>query len=423
MAFLMQTATLPAQNASFQNAGDLRDSHEISSLITQCTAAFEVIPDSLSSYPYYYHFKDKSGGSINNWLWDFGDGTTSSAQNPTHQYENPGDYTVCLTVSDINDPLNCSDHLCIDIKTLTYFSLGGLVYAGEYPLNNPVNTGDTGIASLYRIVNDQIIFAENNLFQDYGYYWFGYLLPGEYLVKVGLTVGSPNYGKYFPTYWGNQILWTKSGLLDLDESQYEDEIYLQPVEVMQNGAGNIQGYVNFEQGNSYSMPPINQTTVILMDIDQKPLRFTKPNDAGYFDFTGLPFDTYKITADATGKPSTTQTVTLNENSPSVAGLNLTVFGSNANFIPDGPEIQTAMVRIFPNPVSQEITAGIFSAVSAQTSIKILDISGREYFNALKQLEKGYQQFSIPASALPPGMFILLVQPEGNYMPVSAKFVK
>jgi len=33
------------------------------------------------------------------WLWDFGDGTTSSSPNPTHIYANLQDYTVTLTVT------------------------------------------------------------------------------------------------------------------------------------------------------------------------------------------------------------------------------------------------------------------------------------------------------------------------------------
>jgi PKD repeat protein len=34
-----------------------------------------------------------------NWLWDFGDGTTSTQQNPSHQYNSFGDYTVTLTAT------------------------------------------------------------------------------------------------------------------------------------------------------------------------------------------------------------------------------------------------------------------------------------------------------------------------------------
>lgn len=44
-------------------------------------------------------FTDQSTGSPTSWLWDFGDGTTSTEQNPTHTYAQTGAYTVDLTVT------------------------------------------------------------------------------------------------------------------------------------------------------------------------------------------------------------------------------------------------------------------------------------------------------------------------------------
>ncbi len=44
-------------------------------------------------------FTDLSTDSPTSWLWNFGDGTTSIAQSPSHIYSNPGTYTVTLTVT------------------------------------------------------------------------------------------------------------------------------------------------------------------------------------------------------------------------------------------------------------------------------------------------------------------------------------
>ena len=44
-------------------------------------------------------FADNSLNSPTSWTWDFGDGGTSTNQNPSHQYINPGDYGVTLTVT------------------------------------------------------------------------------------------------------------------------------------------------------------------------------------------------------------------------------------------------------------------------------------------------------------------------------------
>ncbi len=43
---------------------------------------------------------ESSRGAIISYLWDFGDGTTSSKENPTHTYDQPGRYSVSLTVKD-----------------------------------------------------------------------------------------------------------------------------------------------------------------------------------------------------------------------------------------------------------------------------------------------------------------------------------
>ncbi len=45
------------------------------------------------------NFTDLSGGSPTGWSWTFGDGGTSSAQNPSYVYSSPGTYTVTLVAS------------------------------------------------------------------------------------------------------------------------------------------------------------------------------------------------------------------------------------------------------------------------------------------------------------------------------------
>ncbi len=44
-------------------------------------------------------FTDKSTGSPNIWIWNFGDNTNSTIKNPTHTYSKAGRYTVILTVT------------------------------------------------------------------------------------------------------------------------------------------------------------------------------------------------------------------------------------------------------------------------------------------------------------------------------------
>jgi len=49
--------------------------------------------------PLTVKFTDQSTGEITSWFWEFGDGETSTEQNPTHTYNSTGYFTVSLTVT------------------------------------------------------------------------------------------------------------------------------------------------------------------------------------------------------------------------------------------------------------------------------------------------------------------------------------
>ncbi len=67
---------------------------------------FAVLPDSLSASFVYsptspgvgqtVSFADTTPGETKSWLWDFGDGTTSTVKNPSHAFTKAGYYTVSL---------------------------------------------------------------------------------------------------------------------------------------------------------------------------------------------------------------------------------------------------------------------------------------------------------------------------------------
>lgn len=61
-----------------------------------------------------FHFTDLSTGA-SSWTWDFGDGTTSTDQNPSHIYNRSGSYQVCLTAK---NSFNCTDKKCIVVDAI-----------------------------------------------------------------------------------------------------------------------------------------------------------------------------------------------------------------------------------------------------------------------------------------------------------------
>jgi PKD repeat protein len=62
------------------------------------TASFSASPTT-GVVPLSVQFSDASSGSIGEWLWEFGDGETSTQRNPRHSYTEPGRYDVTLRVT------------------------------------------------------------------------------------------------------------------------------------------------------------------------------------------------------------------------------------------------------------------------------------------------------------------------------------
>jgi PKD repeat protein len=69
---------------------------------TSCVAYshFIITQDTLNPVSgQYYAYTNSSTTGNASYLWDFGDGTTSTQQYPLHQYAVPGQYVVCLTIN------------------------------------------------------------------------------------------------------------------------------------------------------------------------------------------------------------------------------------------------------------------------------------------------------------------------------------
>ena len=65
------------------------------------TPSFSYTPN-IGAAPLTVVFTDASTGSPDSWSWDFGDGGTSTDQNPTHTYVTTGTYDVTLEVSNVD---------------------------------------------------------------------------------------------------------------------------------------------------------------------------------------------------------------------------------------------------------------------------------------------------------------------------------
>jgi PKD repeat protein len=89
------TVTLTATNANGQDTTSKADY-----IVTTLAPVADFTADRQSGKaPFIVQFKDISSGQPTKWLWDFGDGTSSSEQNPRHIYLAEGAYDVSMTAT------------------------------------------------------------------------------------------------------------------------------------------------------------------------------------------------------------------------------------------------------------------------------------------------------------------------------------
>ncbi len=104
------------------------------SCIVQCVGATTPIASFSTSLNYRtIQFTDSSIGTPNCWKWNFGDGSTSTEQNPTHTYSSDGQYTVTLDVGTDGQYLS-SISKTVEAWELTQSSYSVDVTSGIAPL-------------------------------------------------------------------------------------------------------------------------------------------------------------------------------------------------------------------------------------------------------------------------------------------------
>ncbi len=90
-------------------------------------AAFTGTPTS-GDYPLDVQFTDQSTNTPKSWSWTFGDGGTSSVQNPSHTYSAAGTFTVTLTATNSygSDAVTKTDYI-----TATEPPVGGTMHVAD----------------------------------------------------------------------------------------------------------------------------------------------------------------------------------------------------------------------------------------------------------------------------------------------------
>ena len=146
------------------SGGDNQDRYPLIEPITELPQAVFLYQPTTPTTQNTIQFTDSStdpDGYIASWSWSFGDGNSSTEQNPTHQYVDNGAYNVTLS---INDNYGASASTSQQINVLNVAPTAGFVYSPDNPTDlQEVNFTDTSSDLDGNIVNWTWDFGDGNL--------------------------------------------------------------------------------------------------------------------------------------------------------------------------------------------------------------------------------------------------------------------
>jgi uncharacterized repeat protein (TIGR01451 family) len=133
-------------------------------------------------------FNDTSINNPTTWTWDFGDGTTSNEQNPTHTYTHAGTYTVKLTVTtnngSDNDIMVKTDYITVIDTTPPTVSITNNAYVHSVVNTNATANDDVGVIKVVFTTSSGYSYTDSDGSDGWSCNWDTTGLNGVYTITA-----------------------------------------------------------------------------------------------------------------------------------------------------------------------------------------------------------------------------------------------
>jgi PKD repeat protein len=339
-----------------------------------CNAAFTFSVGALG-----VQFNDLSTGlapaAMNSYSWDFGDGNTSTAQNPLHNYANSGTYTVCLVFTSSAGGMTCTDSTC---STITIQGSG----------NRATITGQV---------------FKNMVGADSVKVW---LIEHDPMAGT-LTAIDSNYANYLPTYHDNDLMWNMATVITLTANAAATADINMVSGTNPGGPGFIGGLIS--QGANKRDPgdPLENVHVYLLDNNDDAVAYQMTDARGEYGFSNLAYGTYRVHVEILGKNYTDQYITISAASSAATNINFAVNSTEIDVTTSLEEATFGKVmKMYPNPTSGELYLELSLDKSVDLQIQVMDMLGRSQYVEQQQLLAGDQKLKLNLNNLSSGVYFL-----------------
>ncbi len=366
---------------------------------TGCQAYFYGMPSQTA--PNAYDFLDYSAGNITNWLWDFGDGTTSTQQNPTHTYSSTGTgfYSVCLTVTELDatGAIICTDTYCDSIYVWNSAVCQADFY-GQNLGNNEVlftnltypQTGNANGTYNYvdidfgdGTIDYNIPSTVNHTYASPGTYYvcvtvtsmdssFTVLCTDTYCDSVTVTSGTMPCQADFVSYIDSNIIFNPNGTTSMGSMFYFIDL--------STPMGMIESW-QWDMGDSGAGTYLQGTS----DTSQMPMYEYDTNGIYYvcLTITTLGGQCTSITCDS---------------------IDFSMMQGGQTALEEINVFKN--LELYPNPVKDRLTVELSTANSGDLTFKIMNMLGQPVYVKQANLVSGTNSYSIDVSQITNGIYSL-----------------
>ncbi len=285
---------------------------------------------------------------------------------------------------------------------LPKYSLGGLLFAGNFPINNPAPNGDLGYAILYRMDGIFKTPLDTLLFDSLGYYYFTDVEEGAYLIKAGLMENSAHFSGWLPAYYGDASVWHGADTLYLTRDEFNADIRMEPLPGLSPGEGEISGYVNGENPvDAYGRE--GWCEVILSDTQFHAIACTYTNPEGTFAFPAVANGGYYLFAESAGLFSSKEMVQVDPQHLVTENVEIHLFTAAQGVDPGTPE--SPALTLCPNPASGRVTVQ-FSPSFTSGTLSLSTLLGETVRREQVTLTGGTKSCTLNLAGLTPGVYLL-----------------
>lgn len=385
-----------------------------------CTL-IDSIPNGCNSYftatagnnLYEIHFEGSTTSQYpTSFQWNFGDpasgiNNTSTLQNPVHVFSAENTFSVTLTTI---DSAGCSSTFSapVILSMFTQYNLYGQVFAGSQTITEcKVQLFSQDYTGNMNLIREVVPDSAN-------YYTFDTVSSGIYHILAIPDLGTIFSRLYLPTYFGNAFLWENSTPVILGQAVNPYSIHLVYFDSVSGGDGLINGGLT----NGGKSMDVGNQEILILDINNNPVKYMFSQPDGSFSFEGLPYGEYKVYPVITGVKTFPVTVILSD-ANKTATVNMKISGQSVAGTGDKNQFSN-IEKLYPNPATDQIFFSLKS--QGKVKIQVIGMSGRKVIEKLDCTAGTGDLFSLSVSELEPGLYILLVQ-DDNATISSRRFVK